>query len=110
MRKAVVLMVAVAFVTACCMMAFSAPQAGAEKGKEVYAKQNCKLCHSIAGVGNKKNPLDGVGTKLNEDQMKKWVRTPKEMNPKSTMTTYAAGKLSDADLADLVAYMMTLKK
>lgn len=110
MRKAVSLVVAVAFVMACCMVAFSAPQANAEKGKEVYAKQNCKLCHSIAGVGNKKSPLDGVGAKLNEDQIKKWVRTPKEMNPKSTMMAYAAGKLSDSDLADLVAYMMTLKK
>ncbi len=110
MRKAVLLFVAVAFVIACCMVAFSAPQASAEKGKEVYAKQNCKLCHSIAKVGNPKNPLDGVGSKLNEDEMKKWIRTPKEMNPKTTMLAYAAGKLSDADMADLIAYMMTLKK
>lgn len=110
MKRAVSLTVAVALVMTCCMVAFAAPQASADKGKEVYAKQNCKLCHSIAGVGNKKTPLDGVGAKLSEDQMKKWVRTPKEMNAKSLMTAYAAGKLSDSDLADLVAYMMTLKK
>ncbi len=109
MKKAVALVFVVALVVACGAMAFSAPQANAKKGEEVYAKQNCKLCHSIAKVGNQKNPLDGVGAKLTEDQLKKWVRTPKEMNAKTLMTAYPAGKISDADLADLVAYMLTLK-
>ncbi len=109
MKKAVALVFVVALVLACVAVAFSAPQANAKKGEEVYAKQNCKLCHSIANVGNKKNPLDGVGAKLTEDQLKKWVRTPKEMNPKTLMAAYPASKISDADLADLVAYMLTLK-
>ena len=110
MRKAVSLTVAVVLVMSCCFVAFSAPQASAEKGKAVYDKQNCKVCHSIAKAGNPKNPLDGVGSKLTEDQMKKWVRTPKEMNPKTLMTAYPASKISDSDLADMVAYMLTLKK
>jgi cytochrome c2 len=110
MRKVVSLAVVVVLVMACYMAAFSAPQASADKGKDVYAKQNCKLCHSIAKVGNPKTPLDGVGAKLTEDQLTKWIRTPKDMNPKTIMIAYPASKISDADLANLVAYLLSLKK
>ncbi|MGD0309273.1 MAG: c-type cytochrome [Acidobacteriota bacterium] len=109
MKKVFCLAVVVGLVLACGIAAFSAPQASAKKGEDVYAKQNCKVCHSIAKVGGK-NPLDGVGTKLTEDQVKKWIRSPKDMNPKTLMMAYPASKISDGDLADLVAYMMTLKK
>src|SRR5689334_12279077 len=37
-------------------------QGAADKGKEVYAAQKCSICHSIGGVGNKKGPLDKVGS------------------------------------------------
>ena len=110
MRKAVPLMVVIVLVMACYTAAFSASQAGVDKGKDVYAKQNCKICHSIAKVGNPKNPLDGVGAKLTEDLITKWIRTPKEMNPKTLMTAYPASKISDGDLANLVAYLLSLKK
>jgi cytochrome c2 len=110
MKRVFCLAVVVGLVLACGIAAFSAPQASAKKGEDVYAKQNCKLCHSIAKVGNPKTPLDGVGTKLTEDLMKKWIRTPKEMNAKTLMTAYPASKLADGDLADLVAYLMSLKK
>jgi cytochrome c2 len=110
MKKVFCLAVVVGLVLACGIAAFSAPQASAKKGEDVYAKQNCKVCHSIAKAGNVKNPLDGVGAKLTEDLMKKWIRTPKDMNPKTLMMPYPAAKISDGDLADLVAYMMSLKK
>src|SRR5690606_1998233 len=31
------------------------------RGRAVYEKQNCATCHSIAGEGNPRYPLDGVG-------------------------------------------------
>ena len=31
---------------------------------KVYEQQKCSVCHSIEGKGNKKGPLDGVGSKL----------------------------------------------
>ena len=34
----------------------------AAAGAKVYADQKCSLCHSIAGKGNAKGSLDGVGT------------------------------------------------
>jgi len=86
-----------------------------EKGKAVYADQKCKLCHSIAGEGNKKGVLDDVGSKLGAEEMKAWMRTPKEMAEKAgatrkpAMKVYGEDKLSEEDLDALVAYLLTLK-
>ena len=88
------------------------------KGKQVYdsATPKCKMCHAVAGEGNAKGCLDGVGSKLKAEEIKAWMRTPKEMAAKAKaerkppMTVYAADKLSDADLDALSAYLLTLKK
>ena len=105
MRKFLFLLVAVSVVLACGAVAFSAD---ANHGKEVYTAQKCQMCHSINKVGNPKYPLDGVGSKLNADQIKKWITTPKEADPKTTMKAYPS--LPAKDLDDLVAYMESLKK
>ena len=41
--------------------AFAQDAAMVEKGKTVFTDQKCKMCHSIAGVGNPKGSLDDVG-------------------------------------------------
>ena len=105
MKKILFLLVAAALVLATAAIVFSAD---VNHGKEVYAAQNCKLCHSIDKVGNPKYPLDGVGAKLNAEQTKKWIVTPKEMDPKTIMKAYP--NLPAKDLDDLVAYMQSLKK
>jgi mono/diheme cytochrome c family protein len=95
-----------------------AQDAKVEKGKAVYdAAQpiKCKICHSIAGSGTK-GPLDGVGAKLKADEIKAWLRTPKEMAEKAkairkpAMPAYPKEKLSDEDLDALTAYLLSLKK
>jgi cytochrome c2 len=106
MRKIAAISAAVSFVLAAVVVSSVLAQS-VENGKKVYAAQKCQLCHSIAGVGNKKSPLDGVGAKLKEDEIKKWIKTPKEMKADSKMKAYP--NLSDSDLADLTAYMLSLK-
>src|SRR5262245_56132605 len=89
-----------------------------EKGKQVYdaATPKCKACHSIAGAGNVKGALDGVGSRLKADEVKAWMRTPKEMTEKTKsarkppMPAYPKDKISDDDLDALTAYMLSLKK
>lgn len=105
MRNVILLVLAVTLVLA---VAFTAAAQGGdvEKGKAVYEAQKCKMCHSIAGVGNKKSPLDGVGGKLSAENIKKWILEPKAMKADTTMKVY---KLADPDLANLVAYMLSLK-
>jgi cytochrome c1 len=66
------------------------------------------MCHSIAGAGNKKSPLDGIASKLSADDMKKWIKTPKAMKADTKMKPYP--NIPEKDLDDLVAYLMTLKK
>ena len=90
----------------------------AAKGKAVYdaSAPKCKMCHAIAGDGNAKGALDSVGTKLKADEIKSWIRDPKAMAAKAkadrkpAMLPYGADKISDADLANLVAYLSSLKK
>lgn len=83
-----------------------------EQGQKVYAANKCQTCHAIAGKGNKKFPLDGVGAKLSADDISKWITAPAEMEaklaekPKIHMKAY---KLPEADLAALVSYMQSLK-
>ena len=106
MKKFLFVFVALSVVIACGAVVVSA--ADAAHGKEVYTAQKCQLCHAIAGAGNKAHPLDGVGTKLNTDQIKKWIVAPKEADPKTTMKAYP--NLPQKDLDDLIAYMESLKK
>lgn len=102
---------AVVFVLAAVSTA-SAGQASA--GEKVYAAQKCGVCHSIAGVGNKKFPLDGVGTKLTEAQIREWIVAPVDAAAKAKSTARplmrAYPKLPPADLEALVAYMKSLDK
>ena len=86
----------------------------AAKGEEVYAAQKCSVCHSIAGKGNKTNPLDGVGAKLSADDIRKWIVSPVEMTKQTGSTKKPPmpakyDKLPAADLDALVAYMQSLK-
>ena len=90
----------------------------AGKGKQAYdsATPKCKVCHSIAGEGNAKGSLDGVGAKLKADEIKAWMRTPKEMalkakaDRKPPMPAYSKEKMSDADLDAITAFLLSLKK
>ena len=92
---------------------FGAAPAGAADaaaGKAVFdsAKPPCKTCHTDA-----KNPLAKAGAENTADELKAWVRSPKDMiakkGKKGTMPVYGVDKISDADLENLVAYMATLK-
>jgi len=98
------------------ILAFAAVLAGpvlaqddaATKGQAVFAAQKCSMCHAIEGKGNKNMPLDGIGSKLSADEIKKWIVSPKEMKADTKMKAYPS--LSAEDLASLVAYLSSLKK
>jgi len=85
-----------------------------QQGIKVYADRKCSVCHSIAGKGNTKGPLDEVGSKLTADEMRAWMVTPKEMTVKMKAERKPAmlpyPDISKADVDAVVAYMLTLKK
>jgi mono/diheme cytochrome c family protein len=94
-----------------------AADSAVDKGKAVYesATPKCKTCHSVGGVGNPKGALEGTASKLKADEVKAWLRTPKEMTEKTKATrkpmmpTYGPDKISDADVDALAAYLLSLK-
>ena len=84
------------------------------KGEKLYASNKCSMCHSIGDKGNKKGPLDEVGSKLKPEEIRQWLINPQEMTVKTKstrkppMSSYA--KLAKEDIEALVAYMQSLKK
>ena len=94
--------------------AFAQHAALAEKGAKVFADQKCSLCHSVAGKGNPKGPLDEVSRKLSADEIRQWLVNPEEMRTKAHAERKPAMKsfatLSKDDQDALVAYVLSLKK
>ena len=84
-----------------------------DKGMQVYADQKCALCHSIGDKGNKKGPLDEVGSKLTAADLRAWIVDAKGMTEKTKAPRKPVMKNYDLpkdDVDALVAYMATLKK
>jgi mono/diheme cytochrome c family protein len=84
----------------------------AAKGQQVFTDQKCSLCHSIAGKGNAKGPLDDVGSKLSAADIRAWITDPKGMTAKTKAARKPEMKqytLPKEDVDALVAYLSTLK-
>jgi mono/diheme cytochrome c family protein len=88
-------------------------QSAADKGKEVFTAQKCSICHSIGGTGNKKGPLDKVGSQLSATDIRSWITSAPEMAAKAKadrkppMKAYTT--LTKDEVDALVAYLQTLK-
>lgn len=85
----------------------------AAKGAEAFAANKCTMCHSVAGKGGKL-ALDGVGSKLSKADIEEWITKPADAAKKHNSTAKPAMRaypnLAKADLDNLVAYMLSLKK
>ena len=84
-----------------------------ERGMKVFAESKCSMCHSIAGRGNPKGPLDNVGGKHRAADIRQWITEPQVMREKTPSERKPAMKgytaMSKDDLDALVAYLLTLK-
>jgi mono/diheme cytochrome c family protein len=83
------------------------------KGEKLFVDQKCTLCHSIAGKGNTKGPLDDVGSKDSAADIRAWITDANAMTAKTGATRKPAMKqftLEKDDVDALVAYLTTLKK
>ena len=72
----------------------------AQNGKELYFKYSCYACHGYDGHGGAGARL--VPMRLTVDRFSSYVHNPRQMPP------YTARVLSDAQLADLFAYIKSL--
>jgi len=83
------------------------------KGERLFVDQKCSLCHSVAGKGNVKGPLDEVGSKDSPADIRAWISDATAMTAKTGATRKPAMKqftLEKDDVDALVAYLTTLKK
>jgi mono/diheme cytochrome c family protein len=83
------------------------------KGEKLFVDQKCTLCHSVAGKGNTKGPLDDVGSKDSAADIRAWITDANAMTAKTGATRKPAMKqftLDKGDVDALVAYLTTLKK
>ena len=86
-----------------------------EAGRKIYEAEGCAKCHMIAGRGNRMFPLDGVGSKLSAEDIKRWLTHTAQMEdalPKAPAIKMSTRKydFNDADLKAIVAFLTSLKK
>jgi mono/diheme cytochrome c family protein len=96
-----------------CGVASVASAEDSAAGAKIFADQKCSLCHSIAGKGNAKGSLDGVGTKLPAADIRAWIEDAPGMTTKTNAPrkpVMKAYSLAKPDVDALVAYLTTLKK
>jgi mono/diheme cytochrome c family protein len=78
----------------------------AAAGKKIVEEIGCLGCHQLNGTGSAFAPdLSRVGGKVSADWLYAWVRNPQDYQPKTSMPNF---RLSDAQAADVTAYLMTL--
>ncbi len=86
----------------------------AVRGKQVYTDSKCSVCHAVGAVGNKKGPLDEVGSKLTGADIRQWITNAPAMAAKAKADRKPAMKaypnLTKEEVDSLVAYLQTLKK
>lgn len=105
---------AVVAVVLASSVSFAQTPEAVQRGQKVYAAEKCSICHSIGAAGNRKGPLDDVGSKLSPDQIREWITHAPEMSAKVKAERKPAMKaypnIGKDDLDGLVAYLSSLKK
>lgn len=100
--------------TLCVVASAQAQPALVAKGEALFTAQRCTMCHAVAGKGNAKGALDGVGAKYKPAELRQWLVAPAEMSAKHNATRKPAmrdfSKLPAEDLDALVAYLQSLGK
>ena len=108
-KRVCVTMVVVAAASGVTIAAQDAKQV--EAGKKLYTTYNCQKCHKIGDVG-KLSVLDGVASKLTEEDIRKWLVTPDEMTAKLKKKPKVKMKKQDykpGEVESMMAYLLTLK-
>jgi mono/diheme cytochrome c family protein len=85
--------------------AAEAPDGDAARGKSLYMKNMCYTCHGTAGQGGDR----GSGPKL-APGLFPWEGFEMQVrHPRAVMPRYSQQYLADQDLADIYAYLASMK-
>ena len=110
MRSAVAVLAAVVLIAAA--RPALAQGGSAQQGAALFSTQKCTMCHSVAGKGNPKGPLDAIAAKNKGAHIREWLTDPEGMRAKTSATRTPAMKpmkLSPDQVDALVAYLTSTK-
>jgi mono/diheme cytochrome c family protein len=82
------------------------PAGDAARGKAGYMKNMCYTCHGTAGQGGDR----GSGPRIAYDVWPWQAFAQQTRRPRESMPRYPVEHLSDADLADIYAYVASIKR
>jgi len=81
------------------------PQGSAERGARVFQAKWCHSCHGTLGQGGDR----GAGPKLAPNPFPYEAFAHQTRRPRSSMPRYPVEYLSDQELADIYAYISSIK-
>jgi mono/diheme cytochrome c family protein len=95
-------------------LAAAAPQGNPASGKAIVETVGCLGCHVVdekdrSAAGPRRTfgqPLQSIGTKASPEWIYDWVRDPQHYSPATYMPDL---RLTDADAANVTAYLVSLK-
>jgi mono/diheme cytochrome c family protein len=82
-----------------------APQGSIERGREVFLKMGCDACHGTMGQGGDR----GAGPRITPNPFPYEAFAFQTRRPRGSMPRYPAEFLSDQQLADIYAYVASIK-
>ena len=82
-----------------------APDGKPERGYQIYLKVQCYTCHGTIGHGGDR----GSGPAIAPNPLPYEAYESEMRTPRQTMPAYRKEFLSDQDLADIYAYLLSIK-
>ncbi|MCY4402446.1 MAG: c-type cytochrome [Candidatus Poribacteria bacterium] len=87
---------------------YSKSESDISAGEETVKTVGCLSCHAVDGLGSDFAPaLDSVGTKVKPSYLRSWIENPRDYDPDTSMPSL---RLSNSELDNVVAYLMSLQK
>ena len=86
--------------------AAQAPQGSVERGKKVYTEKWCHTCHGTVGQGGER----GAGPRIAPNPFPYEAFVLQTRRPRAVMPRYPVEFLSDQEMADLYAYVASIKR
>jgi mono/diheme cytochrome c family protein len=103
MKRTIVAAIAGAFAAASFAVAAQAPAGDAARGKDHFMKGMCYTCHGTAGLGSR------YGPQLAPHPLPWEAFAHQVRQPRASMPRYVPQTLSEQDLADIYAYVVSVK-
>lgn len=101
----IILTVLFAWFTAAASAQQQAPAGSAERGHQAYMKYMCYTCHGTIGHGADR----GAGPKLAPGMLPYPAFALQVRTPRQDMPAYRKEFVTDQELADMYAYLLTVK-